>query len=439
MIPKVYLGEAQFGNENPPVYSGSELIKGFLPESGIVAIVGDPGAGKSFLALHIASCLATNRRFIDESYSLALGSPSLGLATRKGSVLYLTAEGYDYLQDRIIAQEEYLEEKRYSSKYDMVGRLPIVKMHVHSLSGIDQIPLIRDKVSEKLEQLKEAGFPLSAIIFDTLTSTWSINDENGNSEIQEIVSCLREYGKKFNCLIILIVHPPKSYMSKKGTVRGAGSLEASAEVIWNLEQIGKSSKRRLTITKRRDGEYLWQSFEFDLVPYSNSAVIVPMAIDMDKEAKKEGVKNNKTSRAPKISSIEIEVLQALEAATECRVIEGQVGVERKSILDALLYLRDMGLVAQNSQISDDAFRQRVTRSLAKLSNMQVIQLTTDQDGRENYSPRRPWSEMKEYVHRELHANTYIGIQELRHLKAKELFANIKIPSPSNSANSSSAI
>lgn len=425
MTPHTYLGEPQFGNEATPTSSGQELINGFLPERGIVAIVGNPTAGKSFLALHVASCLSTNRCLVDKSYSENLEDSELGLASSKGSILYLAGEGYDDLHYRIEALGGYLEEQGHSTTYKEIGRLPIIKMHVNSLYGIDQITPIHHKIKEKLDSLEKGGFPLSAIIFDTLTSTWSINDENGNGEIQKIISCLREYGQRFKCLIILIVHPPKSFMSKKGTVRGAGSLEAAPEVIWHLEQIGKSSRRKLTITKRRDGKHVWKSFGFDLIPYSNSAILKPLPIDNDKEAKKKVVKDNHPAQSPKISSIEIEVLQALEATIENNE---KNEVDKRGIFESLLDLKTSGLLTSDLQIGKDALRQRVTRSLIKLSNLRIVKLITDATGNETYTLLKSWQETKQYIHESLYATEYVSIEELRMIRAQKLFENIKIPS-----------
>jgi RecA-family ATPase len=69
---------------DPPTW----LIADILPETGLIALYGQPGAGKSFVAL-------------DMALSVAAGIPWQGHVTRMGHVVYVSAEGAAGLGKRV--------------------------------------------------------------------------------------------------------------------------------------------------------------------------------------------------------------------------------------------------------------------------------------------------------------------------------------------------
>ena len=82
------LGRNRLKDLQPPSY----LIPRILPEQGLVALVAKPSSKKSFLAVHMASCVAT-------------GTPFFDILTTKGNVVYIAAEGQFGMRKRISACE----------------------------------------------------------------------------------------------------------------------------------------------------------------------------------------------------------------------------------------------------------------------------------------------------------------------------------------------
>ena len=82
------LGRNRLKDLQPPSY----LIPRILPEKGLVTLVAEPSSKKSFLAVHMASCVAT-------------GTPFCDIPTNKGNIVYIAAEGQFGIRKRISAWE----------------------------------------------------------------------------------------------------------------------------------------------------------------------------------------------------------------------------------------------------------------------------------------------------------------------------------------------
>jgi hypothetical protein len=81
----IRVGDIQF---REPEY----LIDGLIESSSLVQMFGDPGAGKSFLALDVAACVATGKAFH-------------GLEVKQGPVIYVAGEGYNGIRRRLTGWE----------------------------------------------------------------------------------------------------------------------------------------------------------------------------------------------------------------------------------------------------------------------------------------------------------------------------------------------
>lgn len=82
------LGRNRLKDLQPPSY----LIPRILPEQGLVTLVAEPSSKKLFLAVHMASCVAT-------------GTPFFDIPTNKGNIVYIAAEGQFGMRKRISAWE----------------------------------------------------------------------------------------------------------------------------------------------------------------------------------------------------------------------------------------------------------------------------------------------------------------------------------------------
>jgi hypothetical protein len=84
-----------------------------------------------------------------------------------------------------------------------------------------------------------------------------LQDENNNSECGAAVKALEALALRFNCLVLVIHHPPKN-----GTgARGGGALHAGFDVVLEVAHEKGQEIRYLECTKAREGRTgAWGSF-----------------------------------------------------------------------------------------------------------------------------------------------------------------------------------
>jgi hypothetical protein len=212
------------------------LIKGVLPYQGIAFIGGQSGAGKTFLAGHMAVCLGS-------------ASPFFGRAVHERvGVGILAAEGAEAMGNRLTAAAQAL-------KLD-IRDLPI--------AWRGSAPLKSEKDVEGFgEQLLELGRYLTAqydarfgvAILDTVAATFDMEDEDSNSEVAKAIKKMRSLGAKFNGLVVPIHHYGKTAATG---LRGGSAWRAGADVVLSVlcdrnELTGEVTNRQLALAKARDG------------------------------------------------------------------------------------------------------------------------------------------------------------------------------------------
>jgi hypothetical protein len=201
--------------------SMSWIIRDILPRAELAVIIGEPGAGKSFLAFDLAAAIAQ-------------GLPWGGFKTLKGRVAYVIAEGTSggrtraqaYAKHRGIALEE----------------LDVV-MFPHAPNLLDKADA-RDLAGA----LKKHGrFVL--IVVDTLAQTSPGGNENSFEDVSRVLANCRALHNATGALICLIHHVGKD---KSKGARGHSSLKGAADTEITVERSGHS--RLAKVSKMKDGE-----------------------------------------------------------------------------------------------------------------------------------------------------------------------------------------
>lgn len=193
-------------------------VKHLLPDQGLAAIFGPSGSGKSFLALHLASCIAD-------------GQPWFGIKTFSAPVVYIMLEGETGLRNRIAAQE-------------MARGAPLPA----SFSVVlDKFSLISPRDIAELA----AAIPVGAVIFiDTLNRAAPTADENSSKEMGEILEGGKELQARTGSLVVMIHHTGKD--PTKG-LRGHSSLHAALDAAIEVDRSANDS-RSWGVAKAKDGE-----------------------------------------------------------------------------------------------------------------------------------------------------------------------------------------
>lgn len=202
------------GNSEPP----PTLIKRTLRKRGVVVIGGPSQAGKSYIAVLLAACLAS-------------GSPFFGLRIQeKVGVVYAAAEGDDTIQPRLRAVKPSLG-------LEMGKTLPICVLQSFRMPKRGEgradtfAPFVADVKSARAA-FEARGLPAPGVlVIDTASAGIDMNDENSANDIADVIDRARALGEETGMLVIIVHHYGKD-PTKKG--RGSNAWFANPDQVLSV-------------------------------------------------------------------------------------------------------------------------------------------------------------------------------------------------------------
>lgn len=217
--PRIRLTRADQIEIRPPHW----LLRGMLERDTFALIFGDPGCGKSFLA-------------IDWACRIATGTPWRGHPVKGGPVVYVAGEGQQGFARRIQAWREH---------------------HGVNLAGVPmyQVPSVAIPDPTDLLALMTAidigvaavGRP-AMIVLDTLARCFGGGDENSTQDMSKFVAACDLIRHRYDCTILVVHHAGHG---DKTRARGAIALKAALDAEYRLEN---ENGLLLTATKMKDAE-----------------------------------------------------------------------------------------------------------------------------------------------------------------------------------------
>lgn len=218
------------------------LIDRHLPETGFGILFGDPGCGKSFLALDMALTLAYG---LDDWHGDPVNAQS------RGGVLYIAGEGSSGFRSRIKAwQHERLTPE--------AGRR---KPNFHML--FEPINFMRpEDIKHLAEAVRNAGLTnLSLIVVDTVSRSIPGADENLQKDMTIFVHACDALKAATGAFVMGVHHT-----SKAGEMRGSSVLLGQADVVLRLTRKKGAIVGRLTCDKQKDAPDGWsEAYRFDTI------------------------------------------------------------------------------------------------------------------------------------------------------------------------------
>lgn len=204
----------------------SWLIRDFLERDSLAQVFGEPGCGKSFLAVDVACACAAGRPF--HGRKVAVAAP----------VVYIAGEGRAGLKRRF---EAWAQHHRVS-----LGDLPIF------LSGGPAQLCDPGSVAQVIEAVETAAAngPPALIILDTLARN-SGGDENSTSEMGDFIAACDRLRSLHGAAVLLIHH---SGHLNKTRARGASAIFGALDSAFRLD-MDPEGVIRLTCTKMKDHEH----------------------------------------------------------------------------------------------------------------------------------------------------------------------------------------
>jgi len=223
-----------FATMKTPVHQ-DQLIKGLLLVNTLAVIYGEPGSGKTFMAM-------------DMALAIAAGKLWRGRKTKKGLVVYVAAEGAASVQLRVTA---------YRKAYpDVDPRIPFCILP-QAVDFLDTECV--DRLITTIRVLEsEVGERTALVVIDTLSRAMTGNENSPEIMGAAIDSAERIRAASDQATVAFIHHAGKD--PTKGA-RGHSKLNAAIDTEIFVE--GKSGVRVAEVKKQRDLP-IGDKFAFDL-------------------------------------------------------------------------------------------------------------------------------------------------------------------------------
>jgi hypothetical protein len=238
----------------PPV---EWLVDGWLTKHGFAVLYGEPGAGKSFIA-------------IDMALSMAYGKAWHDCATQRGAVLYIAGEGVGGLGKRI---------KAWQAHHKLTADVPF---YVLPTAVRFREP---DDVERLLRTIDSLNTKFSAVFVDTVARALLGGDENSATDMGMFVDACEVVKRHCGCAVVAIHH------SGKDAARG---MRGSTALLGAVDTSVRVSKLESTVTmateKQKDAEPA-DDMAFEMVSVAlidDTSVVMQAAKAPEKKAR--GVK-----------------------------------------------------------------------------------------------------------------------------------------------------
>lgn len=194
-------------------------VRGVLPETGLAAIYGPPGCGKSFLVLDMLA-------------AVAMGRPWFNRAAVPCACAYVALEGEAGIAQRVRA---------YMARHGTPEGLRVILTPLDIRKADDRLELC--------DTLRAAGMAGGVLALDTLNRAAPGADENSSVDMGELIGAMKAIQANLGGLVLVVHHAGKDVL--RG-LRGHSSLLAALDAV---VEVGRQEQRReWSITKAKDGE-----------------------------------------------------------------------------------------------------------------------------------------------------------------------------------------
>lgn len=179
----------------------------YLALKEVAILEGDPGLGKSYMAMMVAGAIAAGKR---------LPSPKKGMGRVNGPVVYFDIENNAGSVTKVRLS--------YNGYDDLDNYYPVEQ--AFSIDDEDAI----EEIYEHLERIKPV-----LVVFDTLNTYIGRADTHKASESTQAMNVFKEIARDFNCAVLVLRHLTKG--SGPAMYRGQGSI-AFAGSVRMIMQVG---------------------------------------------------------------------------------------------------------------------------------------------------------------------------------------------------------
>ncbi|MEC5291567.1 MULTISPECIES: AAA family ATPase [unclassified Aurantimonas] len=236
--------EALFNRPDPKF-----LIDRHIPEASVGFLYGDPGTGKSFIALDWALHLAFGKT---DWHGDAISAPDAP------GVVYLAGEGASGFKTRVRAWMD-----RHGVPASERGRFGLIPQSVKFM----QVEDVR-----KLGRTMAAKMPKTVlVVVDTVSRALPGADENTQKEMTLFVAACDALKDAFGCVVLGVHHAARA-----GNMRGSTVLAGAGDFVFKLERTKGAVVGMLICEKQKDAPDGWaEPYRFDVVRVEGGSSLVP--------------------------------------------------------------------------------------------------------------------------------------------------------------------
>jgi hypothetical protein len=220
-----------------PITPDVALVDGMVSTSNVTLIAGQSSAGKTFAAILLLCCLATQTEYFGRKIRERVG------------VLYIAGEGQGGVAARFAAALDSID---YPDPHPPIAWMS----EPPPLDTPQQVDAFIVTLRLLDAHFKAAhGVRLGAVVVDTVAACFEIEKEESNAEINKVCKRLKRLANGFGGVAIAVHHFGKDLAAGP---RGASAWRANSEfvlaVLAKIDQAtGEVSDRALAVNKARDG------------------------------------------------------------------------------------------------------------------------------------------------------------------------------------------
>jgi hypothetical protein len=217
-----------------------QLVEGVLTVGGLSSVNGQPNAGKSYIAGHLALCVAA-------------GTPWLGRRVAPDAwALYVAAEGAASVRARWQADRRHFGHE--------LGRIALV---ARGLSMLDPSPDVDALIATAREVSRQSGGGPGLIVVDTVARVMVGGDENTAVDMGRLIGAADRLRETTGAHVMLLHHLGKD--AARGA-RGHSSLKAALDTEIEVTVDEATKTHYAKVTKQRDLPSKGETFACKFIP-----------------------------------------------------------------------------------------------------------------------------------------------------------------------------
>lgn len=185
------------------------LLRGYVERDSLAVLFGEPGHGKSFIAIDMACCVAT-------------GTPWHGNEAKQGAVFYIAGEGHNGISRRLSAWSD----ARGKALNDAPLYVSETSANLSDYSSAIEVANTVKVMSENIEQTP------ALIVVDTLARNFG-GDENSATDMGAFIRHLDEMRHEWQATVLVVHHSGKD---KTKGARGSTALRGAVDAEYSASK-----------------------------------------------------------------------------------------------------------------------------------------------------------------------------------------------------------